>query len=460
MTRQPAEPPPTTFHLVSLGCPKNRVDAELVWAAAAGQGLLAVNDPARADVIVVNTCAFVQEAVEESIDTILELAEFKKLGSCRRLVVSGCLPARYREQLVKQLPEVDLFCGPGEVGRLGGWLGEHSGPRLRLEPGTSYLPGADAGRVNSLSPGAAYLKVAEGCSRRCSFCIIPSLRGPLHSRPIGELVRETAGLVELGVREVVLVAQDLAAWGRDLPDRPPLAQLVEELARVAGVHWLRLMYLFPGRVPERLLEVVAGNDNVLPYFDLPFQHASARVLARMRRGGDPDLYRRLCERLRRELPQAVLRTSLMTGFPGEDERDFAELERFVRELRFERLGVFAFSAEAGTAAADFPGRVPRREAERRRRRLLQVQRQIAADYHRSLLGQTLEVLVEENDAGNCRGRAWNQAPEVDGNTIIHGRARPGGIIAARVVGAGEYQLEVEPVESPLAGLRHKHAEEK
>lgn len=452
---------PATFHLVSLGCPKNRVDAEFIWAAAAGRGLLAVDDPARADVIVVNTCAFVQSAVEESIDTILQLAEFKKRGRCRRLVVSGCLPARYRRQLVEQLPEVDLFCGPGEVGRLGEWLQESSpGPHLRLQPGGAFLPAGDQGRVNSLSPGAAYLKVAEGCDRRCSFCIIPRLRGPLRSRPLAELVRETAGLVELGVREVVLVAQDLASWGRDLPGRPALAELVEELARVDGVHWLRLMYLFPGRVPERLLQVVAGQAKVLPYFDLPFQHADARVLERMRRGGDPVLYRRLIERVRRLLPQAVLRTSLMTGFPGEDEQAFAVLERFVVENRFQRLGVFAFSAEEGTAAADFPDQVPRSLAERRRRRLLDLQREISHQYHQSLLGRQLEVLVERvEDEDGCSGRAWNQAPEVDGRTVIHGRAQPGSIVAARVTGAGEYDLEVEMIESPPAGRRHKHAEE-
>ncbi len=428
-----------TFYMLSLGCPKNRVDSELIWAAAATRGLVAVDDPAQADVIVVNTCAFIQSAVEESLDAIVEMGRFKTSGRCRRLIVAGCLTPRYQDSLAAELPEVDLFVGPAEVGKLGQWLdAAPGGERVRCRCGQSYLADSSVPRVNSLASGAAYLKAAEGCSRRCSFCVIPSLRGPQHSRPLADLVIEAENLVELGVREIVLVAQDLAAWGGDLPAGPELADLVAALASVGGLRWLRLMYLFPTAIPERLIEVISGTPNVLPYLDIPVQHADRGVLAGMRRGGDPATMLALIERLRRDIDGVVLRTSLMTGFPGEDESAYRRLVEFVELCRFERLGVFAFSAEEGSPAAEMDGRVPAELAEARRSELLDIQSRIAADYHDSLIGGEIEVLVEDLGVG----RAWNQAPEVDGKTVIHGRAEPGRIVRAVVEKAGAYDLEV------------------
>ncbi len=438
-----------TFHLVGLGCPKNKVDAEVIWAELAQAGYRAVDDPAEAELIVVNTCAFVQAAVEEALDTIVELAQYKERGRCRTLVVAGCLPARYLDQLADELTEVDLFIGPGEVGGLPGRLARSGAghPRLQVQAGQGFLPDAGTPRANSLSPGAAYLKVAEGCSRRCSFCIIPSLRGPQRSRPLADLVAEAEGLVRWGASEIVLVAQDLAAWGRDLPNengRPGLPALVEALAGVAGLWWLRLMYLYPTEVSDSLLQVMADNDTVLPYLDVPLQHVDAAVLTGMRRQGDPEKSLRLVERIRAALPGAVLRTSLMTGFPGETQTAFERLEAFVAEARFERLGVFAFSAEEGTGAAQMADPVPAELAAERRERLMAAQRPIAEAYHRSLIGRSVEVLVEAARAdGTLEGRCWNQAPEVDGATFLTGEAILGEVVRARVTDADAYDLEGE-----------------
>ncbi|MBW1807589.1 MAG: 30S ribosomal protein S12 methylthiotransferase RimO [Deltaproteobacteria bacterium] len=436
---------PKTFYILSLGCPKNRVDAEMIWAAAARSGLISVDLAEEADVIIVNTCAFIQSAVEESIDTIVEMGRYKSAGSCSRLVVAGCLSPRYGRGLIEQLPEVDLFVGPAEVGQLGNWLAKEVPPeKFICQSGSSFLPQAATGRVNSLAPGSAYLKVAEGCSRSCSFCVIPRLRGPLQSRSLEDLVSEASNLIDLGVHEIVLVAQDLANWGKDLSVRPALHDLVEALACVKGLKWLRLMYLFPAAIPERLIELIASKKNVLAYLDLPFQHIDGEVLKRMRRGGDPQIIDALIDRLRRQIEDVVIRTSLMTGFPGESEDAFLRLVDFVERSRFERLGVFAFSPEPGSLAAKLAGQVPGQVALRRQEELLAIQQPIALDYHTRLIDKQLPVIVEGvNSEGKLFGRAWNQAPEIDGQTIIKGTAEIGQIITARVVDVGPYDLEVD-----------------
>jgi ribosomal protein S12 methylthiotransferase len=440
-----------TFHLIGLGCPKNQVDSEVIWAGLAEAGWMAVDEPAAAELIVVNSCAFIQAAVEESLETILALDALRRSGRLRWLVVAGCLPARYGSGLLDELVEVDCFCCPGEAGRLAAHIEalRAGGPRWCGRAGESFLLDAATPRVNALSTGAAYLKVADGCSRRCSFCIIPQLRGPQCSRPLDDLLAEAENLVRWGVSEIVLVAQDLAAWGRDLPQRPALAELVDALAGVAGLDWLRLMYLFPAEVSPRLLRVMAERDNVLAYLDVPLQHVDPEVLRRMHRGGgDPEAMLDWIAGVRRRLPGAVLRSTLMTGFPGESAAAFARLEDFVARAAFERLGVFAYSAEEGTAAAELDGAVAPELAAERRDRLLAVQQPIAAAYHRGLIGRPVEVLVEGAATdGRLVGRAWNQAPEVDGETRIHGRAILGEVVAARVTGADAYDLEAEVVES-------------
>lgn len=433
------------FHLVGLGCPKNQVDSEVIWAGLASAGLVATDDPAEAEIIVVNTCAFIQSAVEESLDQIVDLARYRKSGQLTKLVVTGCLPARYREKLADELSEVDLFVGPGEVDKLGAMLtGTAPSDRLVAEPGTAFLPNAKTPRVNSLSPGAAYVKVAEGCSRSCTFCIIPKLRGAQRSRPLDDLVAEVEALVHLGINEVVLVAQDLAAWGRDLPGKPGLTELVDALGSVGGLWWLRLMYLFPTQLPEGLLEVIAEREPVLPYLDIPLQHIDDRVLTRMRRGHTAAEARALISAIRKRLPNAVLRTSLMTGFPGEDQEAFDRLRDFVTETRFERLGVFAYSPEEGTVAAEMDDAPATELAHARREELLSIQQPIAEAYHRSLVNTTCEVLIEGIcEDGLFEGRAWNQAPEVDGACFVEGHAALGEMVRVRLTDADVYDLQGE-----------------
>jgi ribosomal protein S12 methylthiotransferase len=435
-----------TFHIVTLGCPKNRVDSEVIWADLATSGLVAVDDPANAEVIIVNTCAFVQSAVVESLDTIVEMGRYKEEGSCKTLIVCGCLTPRFREELVEELPEVDLFAGPAEAGGIGRLLKNPPESRLSCAKEQAFLLAAATPRVNSLAAGSAYLKVAEGCSRRCSFCIIPRLRGPQRSRTPEDLVEEASNLAALGIREVVLVAQDLAGWGGDLPRKPRLADLVEALASVAGIRWIRLMYLFPAEVPERLIRVMAENEKVLPYLDLPFQHADSEVLRRMRRGGDPETFLALVEKLRKQIPRVVLRTSLMTGFPGEDRAAFRRLFDFVERCRFERLGVFIFSPEEGTQAAELPDPVGKEEAQKRHRELMTLQQEIASAYHQSLVGSAQAAIVEQElEPRLFSGRLWCQAPEVDGRATIRGRARVGEIVRVKVTAAGPYDLECKVV---------------
>lgn len=431
-----------TFHIVTLGCPKNRVDSEVIWADVATAGLMAVDNPANAEVIIVNTCAFVQSAVVESLDTIVEMGRYKEEGNCKKLIVCGCLTPRFREELVQELPEVDLFVGPAEAGEIGRLLKDPPKSRLSCAGEQAFLPAAATPRANSLAAGSAYLKVAEGCSRRCTFCIIPRLRGPQLSRSQEDLVEETSNLAALGIREVILVAQDLASWGVDLPQKPRLADLVEALASVAGIRWIRLMYLFPTEVPERLIRVIAENDKVLPYLDLPFQHADAEVLKRMRRGGDPETFLTLVLKLRKLIPNVVLRTSLMTGFPGEDRAAFGRLFDFVERCRFERLGVFIFSPEEGTEAATLQDPVGKEEAQKRHRELMTLQQEIASAYHQSLMGSVQAAIVEEElEPDLFTGRLWCQAPEVDGRATIRGKARVGDIVQVKVTEAGPYDLE-------------------
>jgi ribosomal protein S12 methylthiotransferase len=431
-----------TFHIVTLGCPKNRVDSEVIWAGVATSGLAAVDNPEDAEVIIVNTCAFVQSAVVESLDTIVEMGRYKDEGNCKKLIVCGCLTPRFREELVPELPEVDLFVGPAEAGEIARLLKNPPESRLSCAGEQAFLPAASTPRANSLAAGSAYLKVAEGCSRRCTFCIIPRLRGSQRSRSLEDLVEETSNLAALGIREVVLVAQDLASWGVDLPGKPRLADLVGALASVTGIRWIRLMYLFPTEVPERLIRVISENDKVLPYLDLPFQHADAEVLKRMRRGGDPETFLALVLKLRKLIPQVVLRTSLMTGFPGEDREAFQRLFDFVERCRFERLGVFIFSPEEGTEAAKLSDQVEKAEAQKRHRELMTLQQEIASAYHQSLVGSTQAAIVEQElEPRLFEGRLWCQAPEVDGRLTLRGKARVGDIVRVKVTEAGPYDLE-------------------
>ncbi len=438
--------PSRRCHLVSLGCPKNQVDAEVMLGLLAQAGYQPCQDPAEADLILVNTCGFIRAAVEESIEAILELAQVKEQRPEVRLVVTGCLVQRYREELARELPEVDLFVGPEGTGQLAAFLAQ--GETRLLLPSRPYLMDARTPRLLATPPHRSYLKVTEGCDHRCSYCLIPSIRGRLRSRPVADLVAEARRLEENGCQECTLVAQDLTAYGTDFGRQGPrLPDLLAALLRETGIPWIRMLYLHPARVDDALTGLVAAEPRILPYFDIPLQHVSDSVLRRMRRPYGRKAIGSLLARIRQRLPQAVIRTTLMVGFPGESDAEFAELEEAVVRHRFDHLGVFAYSSEEGSAAAELPHQVPEEEREARRHRLMRIQAGIAADKLRAWRGRTVEVLVEgvsEESDLLVEGRAWFQAPEIDGRVYITaGDCRPGDLVRVRVTDTHTYDLAGE-----------------
>jgi len=446
--------PPGTLCLVSLGCAKNQVDSELMLGRLRQAGWVLTERPEEAQVIVVNTCSFIEDAAQESLETILELARYKKSGCCRRLVVTGCLPERYREKIVPELPEVDLFLGTGALDRIVEAVGDRTGaPKAILpDPDTLAVGSLNAERVLT-SPHTAYLKIAEGCDRGCTFCIIPRLRGRQKSRPPEDILAEGRDLVDRGVKELNLVAQDTTHYGRDLDPPVPLAALLHHLAGACGGArreglWIRVLYGHPESIDEAFIRAVAALPAVCPYFDLPIQHASDRVLRRMGRNYTRQGLRRLFRRIREIVPDACLRTTVITGFPGETECDFQQVLDFAEEIRFDHLGAFVYSDAEDLPSHRLPNAVPRETAQERYDRLLSLQLDIAAEKNQRHIGRRMTVLIEE-DLGNgmFSGRTALQAPEVDGVTYV--QARPGvrlplgGFVAAHIRDVMEYDLLAE-----------------
>ncbi len=475
-----AKPKTKTVHFVSLGCPKNRVDSEVMLGHLARNGYVPVNEADGADLIVVNTCAFIDAAKEESVDAILEMGRKKRAGNASQLVVAGCLSQRYAPELAKEIPEVDHFLGTGNFETIAEVVrGGHprlpvlqnapaaGHPRLRgsnplvpyrhqaqLADGRSvYVPDPDF-TVSSASPRlattpaySAYVKVSEGCSNTCSFCIIPKLRGPQRSRPIDDIVREVASLEERGVVEVNLIAQDLCAYGKDQSPRQNLAQLLRALDRLASGRndfWIRCLYAYPRGLTQEVMEVLGGAQHVLPYLDMPLQHIADPILRSMRRGKGGKSTWELVRRLRQTVPGLTLRTTFITGLPGESDDDFKELCDFVEEMRFERMGVFAFSPEEDTPAASMPNQIAPELAQTRRDVLMALQRRISEEQQQALVGSELTVLVEgvaEETDLLLQGRHAGQAPEIDGFTYItDGEAAPGELVRIRVEQAGDYDV--------------------
>ncbi|HSN91616.1 MAG TPA: 30S ribosomal protein S12 methylthiotransferase RimO [Anaeromyxobacteraceae bacterium] len=439
----------TRVYMHTLGCPKNRVDSEIMLGALSGAGYRLVAEPEKAEVIVVNTCGFLESAVEESIDAIVDLAEMKRTGRCRKLVVAGCLVQRHAGELARELPEVDHFLGTGAYPEVARVVSEAQARRL-VVPDPDFVHSASTPRVSSLPSHTAYLKIAEGCDNACAFCIIPKLRGPQRSRPVADVVAEAEALAAQGAVELSLVAQDLTAYGQDLPGRVRLHHLLPELAKVDGLRWIRLHYAYPRDVPEALVDAIASEPKIVKYLDMPLQHSSDRLLRAMRRGRDSGFLRDLLARLRRRIPGIALRTSLIVGLPGETEEDFEDLLAFVREQRFERLGVFEYSAEEGTPAAEMPEQVPAEVRRERYRAVMEAQQEIARAHQRALVGRRLEVLVEgraEETEHLLAGRHAQQAPEIDGLTYLNdGVAYPGEIVTVEVTDASDYDLVGRVVE--------------
>lgn len=432
----------TALHFIALGCPKNLVDSEVMLGHLSAAGFLLTEDPAAAEAIVVNTCAFIEDAKKEAIDTILEMAEFKKRGSCRVLVVAGCLPQRYRAELSELLPEVDLFIGAGEFHRIAEIITARGGGQETHVGVPTYLYDHATPRLSITPRHAAYLKIAEGCLHPCSFCIIPNIRGKFRSRTLDSVVAEAEGMLSRGVRELNVIAQDTTAYGSDIGVN--LATLLERLAPLSGPKWIRLLYAYPQEFPEGVIDLIREGEDICKYLDLPIQHVSNRILKSMRRKGTGTEIRRLIERLRRDVPGIALRTSLIVGFPGETDAEFDELVDFVCETRFEHLGVFAFSPEEGTPAAKLKKRIPADVAELRRREIMGVQRELSLGNNQRYVGKELTVLVDGPSPETPHllvGRHEGQAPDIDGVVYINEGSAPAGEFAqVEITEAHEYDL--------------------
>ena len=432
--------------LVSLGCPKNLVDAEVMLGYLSRDAYEVTTDEMQADIIVVNTCSFIKEAKQESIDTILDLADRKHDARCRLLIVTGCLPQRYQEELAKELPEVDIFIGTGDYPRIAEIIAEKrtTSEQLCYTGDPNFVYNDELPRLQSSPHYTAYLKIAEGCSNNCAYCVIPSLRGALRSRPLASLLAEAEQLVAGGVKELNLIAQDITAYGRDLPDTPTLEQLIGELAKMEGLKWIRLLYAYPDGVTDSLISLIKNEPKVCKYLDLPIQHISDPILQRMkRRSGEAEI-RTLIGKLRSEIPDIAIRTSLIVGFPGETPEDFKKLLQFVEETRFDRLGVFCYSREEGTPAAEMPDQVSERIKRERHKKLMRTQARVSFKHNRTLVDSEEEVLVEgysEETELLLKGRSSRQAPDVDGLVYITaGNANVGDIVRLKITDSSDYDL--------------------
>ncbi len=439
-----APPPRASVHFHSLGCAKNLLDTEVMIGTLASRGYAIAEQLDDADVVVVNTCSFIEAAREESIAAILDVAELRETGALRALVVAGCLPQRYGAALAKELPEVDAFVGTGDFPRIADILDgalAGAGRGVYVDAGRTHLYDETTPRVLAGPRHSAYLKIAEGCDRVCAFCAIPGIRGRFQSRSAESIVAEARQLGAGGVRELNLVSQDTTSWGKDQPGRPRLAELVRRLDEVEELDWIRLLYLYPSALDDALIDAIAGARRVLPYIDVPLQHGSDRVLRAMRRGTTRARQEALVGRLRDGIPDLTLRTTLIVGFPGERDEDFAELCDFVRAMRFDRVGVFRYSDEEGTAAFELGEKVPRELALERYEVLTALLREELAEAGRAQVHQVCDVLVDAGGRERAVGRSAAMAPEIDGVVNLIGAAGTGELVRARITGASGPDLE-------------------
>lgn len=436
------------IHLVSLGCAKNLVDSEMMLGRLVQAGWPHTTDPREADTIIINTCSFIESATNESIDTILEMAKFKNSGVCRRLIVTGCLPERFREEIVDSLPEVDFFLGTGafhEIEKAVKGPAEPSGCHLP-DPYFQDLQDQETPRLLS-SPHMAYLKIAEGCSRHCTYCIIPKLRGKQKSRPLENIVAEARFLISKGIKELILVAQDTTAYGNDLDPPVSLDRVLKNVADISDDVWVRLLYAHPQSIGSDVIHTVAAYRNICSYFDIPIQHASNRLLKKMGRNYTSDHLFRLFDKIRSFVPHAVLRTTVMVGFPGETDKDYKDLVSFVDAIRFDHLGVFVYSDSKDLSSHKLSGHIPEKVAKDRYDRLMLRQSKIAFKNNQKHIGKIYAVLVETEAKKNLfTGRTFFQAPEVDGITYIHSDKLPVGTFSGvKVTDVSEYDLMGEIV---------------
>jgi ribosomal protein S12 methylthiotransferase len=440
-------------HIISLGCPKNLVDSEVMAALLSKSGYCITPQSEKADIILINTCAFILSAKEESIEEILRTAEWIKhaTGQCTRLVVAGCLPQRYGRILEKELPEVDLFLGVGEVPHIAQHLNSLI---LKETPGRRSIIGKPSFLMNARYPRllttpfyTAYLKIADGCSNHCSYCVIPEIRGKARSRPIDDILTEAETLVNGGVKELIITAQDTTAYGRDLKEKPTLNVLLKKLASIRDIHWIRLLYTHPAGLNDDILKTIANEERICNYIDIPVQHTDDEILGAMNRRGGSDLIRKTTKRAIEIIPGVALRTSIIVGFPGETHTKFKRLLSSIKEIRFDHLGVFTYSREEGTKAASYPSRISEREKETRKQILMEEQAVVSYAINQSLIGSMQEVLIEgksEITEYPYIGRCRRQAPDIDGITYVKGKSLgPGDIIPCTITAASDYDLFAE-----------------
>lgn len=439
-----------TVCLVSLGCAKNLVDSEVTLGLLSKAGYPLTTDPSEAEIIIVNTCSFIQDATKEAIDTILQYTRYKKEGRCHRLIVSGCLPQRYGKALEKELPEVDLFVGTGDFRDLPALLSRSQQTRTFVSK-PSFLYDAKTPRILSTPSFTAFLKIAEGCSKACTFCTVPKIRGSYRSRRPRSVIEEAKRLAGQGVQELILIAQDTTAYGEDLRGGTHLAKLLNALVKVEGLRWIRILYAYPKAryFTEGLLDLMAEERKICPYLDLPIQHIDDEILKRMGRRSKGAEIRNLLRKIRASIPEISLRTSLIVGFPGERESQFKSLLEFVEETQFDHLGAFKYSAEEGTPASRLPNPIAGKVKEERLKTLMKLQKKISLKKNRKRVGDKKEVLVEgpNGHQNTLRGRLQTQAPEIDGAVFLKGNARPGDWVEARITEALPYDLigEIERI---------------
>ncbi len=424
--------------MVSLGCPKNQVDAEQMLGVLTGSGYEITPEQAEADVIVVNTCGFIESAKEESIEAILDAAKMKKQGKCKALIVAGCLAQRYKEELLKELPEADAVIGTTGISRIAEICDKALAGTNRLAEVSSPAMVYGLPRVSTTPRHYRYLKIAEGCSNRCSYCAIPIIRGNFTSRPLESVLDEARRLADDDAKEIILLAQDSTGYRDGEADLPVL---LDAMSRIEGIKWVRLMYAYPGRISTALMTVMAEEEKICKYLDIPVQHFDDRVLAAMNRRGSSEDIRKTIEQLRKRIPGIALRTSLIVGFPGETEAAFKRLLSFIKEAEFERLGVFTYSPEEGTAAYDLKPKVPALIAEERRDRIMKAQAKISLKKNLALIGSRRRVLVDGMEDMALIGRLSTQAPEIDGVVYLsETEAEPGEFIEVTITDAAEYDL--------------------
>ena len=430
---------------ISLGCDKNLADSEEMLGLLTANGHEIVNTEEEAEAIVINTCCFIHDAKEESVETILEMAEYKKAGTCRALIVTGCMAQRYQEEIIQEIPEVDAVLGTASYGDIVKALNEATaGNHFQEYSDINGLPEIGSDRVITTGGHYAYLKIAEGCDKHCTYCIIPSLRGNFRSVPEEKLLRQAEYLASQGVKELIIVAQETTVYGTDLYGKKTLHLLLKKLCGIKGIRWIRVLYCYPEEIYDELIQVMKEEKKICHYLDLPIQHASDRILRRMGRRTTKAQLTEIVEKLRREIPDIVLRTTLITGFPGETEEDHRELMEFVDEMEFDRLGVFTYSAEEGTPAASMPDQVPEELKEARRDELMELQQEISLDRGNRKIGQELMVMIEGKVSGESAyiGRTYGDAPNVDGYLFVQTGEllMTGDFAKVRVTGALEYDL--------------------